>query len=120
MTPKDMTLEQLKDRMETCLSFTGQVNGQAFMELLDAYIDRRMGAGIFQRPHKKTPELLEKAQKLRAGGASYEAIGFHIGVSDKTVRAWLDPAYAQRRRTQVANSKTARKAASHSLYEGES
>lgn len=43
-------------------------------------------------------EQRERAAELRASGLSYRAIGKVIGVSDQTVRCWLDPAVAQQNR----------------------
>lgn len=40
---------------------------------------------------KLTPELREKAMKLRSEGISFRKIGAALGVADKTIRTWLHP-----------------------------
>lgn len=45
---------------------------------------------------KKTPELIEKAQRLRDLGCSYRKIGNELGVSNQTIRCWLNPVAARK------------------------
>lgn len=49
--------------------------------------------------HKRTPEKVEQARELLAAGMCYEQIAKKMGIgSGWTIRRWLDPAFAEKRR----------------------
>jgi hypothetical protein len=50
------------------------------------------------RPRRWSPELQAQAEAMRREGAPWLTIGRALGVRDGTVKCWLDPAHAERRR----------------------
>lgn len=64
---------------------------------------------------KKTPERVAEVRKLHAEGMSNKKIAAKVGISEMTVRYWLDPAIAKQCReknghgvqTHKSNSKVA-------------
>lgn len=51
--------------------------------------------------HKRTPERMEQAARLKAEGLDYEAIGKIVGATGTTVHCWLDAEFAANRRRIV-------------------
>jgi transposase len=47
---------------------------------------------------KKSPELVALVRKLHDQGMSNKKVAAKVGISEMTVRAWLDPTVAQRHR----------------------
>ena len=50
---------------------------------------------------KRTPEAAAYAKLLRDQGLTFVEIGRRLGASSTTIRVWLDPKYADRRREDV-------------------
>jgi len=50
---------------------------------------------------KMTPEAVAYARLLREQGLTFAETGSRLGVSKTTIRVWLDPEYAEKRRAAI-------------------